>query len=177
MLLRLNSEKLLLRDIRNFSHENSHAIKNSNKSENRLSGLFLNLAKGLGKAAILNFQLSGALRDVKNKIKADHKEFKKSDFRAKEDLLIKWEKLARIIKTHSNNNLKSTFFLIRGISTKTEKIKCEINNFIELLKSELYPNTNNALSQDHLTNLAEKFKHLPQDVLEDLTSNEYTECI
>ncbi len=173
MLATLNNERLLLRDIKNFSQEKSMVQNNRNFQKT----LLFKAIDLLAKIAIVNIELYRALNNLNTQIKNDYNYFLKADHETKENLLIKWEKLIRVLNAHSKNKPANTSFLTSGIVNKTTKIIEKVNTFSEQMKTQLYPDINKEYSQEYLKEASEKFKHLPQDVLDDLTSDEYLEYV
>jgi hypothetical protein len=173
MLATLNNERLLLRDIKKFSQEKSMVQNNRNFQKT----LLFKAIDLLAKIAIVNIELYRALNNLNTQIKNDYNYFLKADHETKENLLIKWEKLIRVLNAHSKNKPANTSFLTSGIVNKTTKIIEKVNTFSEQMKTQLYPDINKEYSQEYLKEASEKFKHLPQDVLDDLTSDEYLEYV
>jgi len=173
MLATLNNERLLLRDIKNFSQKKSMVQNNRNFQKT----LLFKAIDLLAKIAIVNIELYRALNNLNTQIKNDYNYFLKADHETKENLLIKWEKLIRVLNAHSKNKPANTSFLTSGIVNKTTKIIEKVNTFSEQMKTQLYPDINKEYSQEYLKEASEKFKHLPQDVLDDLTSDEYLEYV
>lgn len=173
MLATLNNERLLLRDIKNFSQEKSMVQNNRNFQKT----LLFKTIDLLAKIAIVNIELYRALNNLNTQIKNDYNYFLKADHETKENLLIKWEKLIRVLNAHSKNKPANTSFLTSVIVNKTTKIIEKVNTFSEQMKTQLYPDINKEYSQEYLKEASEKFKHLPQDVLDDLTSDEYLEYV
>jgi len=173
MLATLNNERLLLRDIKNFSQQKSMVQNNRNFQKT----LLFKAIDLLAKIAIVNIELYRALNNLNTQIKNDYNYFLKADHETKENLLIKWEKLIRVLNAHSKNKPANTSFLTSGIVNKTTKIIEKVNTFSEQMKTQLYPDINKEYSQEYLKEASEKFKHLPQDVLDDLTSDEYLEYV
>jgi hypothetical protein len=173
MLATLNNEQLFLREIkRNLSQEDTHA-KNNEKS---FWKLLLGFGKSLVKVAMVNIELRKALNSIISQTNKDYDTFLKSDHTAKEDMLIKWEKLGRALNTHMKTKPKSGF-LSRGIVKKTTKILDMVNDFSKKLDSELYPAANQKFSQEYLEKLSKNFEHLPKDIMDDLTSEQQLECV
>lgn len=170
----LYSPKLLVRDIENFSKENSNALITK---ENKLISILKRIANTIAKLIQVNIQLKQASKVLRAGIKRDYNIFMQSEHREKEDMLIKWERLARTLKEHSTKMPPKSTFLSRGIVNKSVYIVETVNHFVDDLRNVLYPNADTPLSQEYLKELSEKFKHLPQDVLDDITSQEYSECV
>jgi hypothetical protein len=177
MLYSLNNQRLLARDIKNFSKGNAvrHKKKES-KISNSLKSIaksLKNIVKSLARIVTVNLQLKAAIKIVNKSIKIDYRQFTATGEREKEDILIKWEGLGRTLNKHAAAlpPVGSSIFT-KGVARKSNEVIDTVNNFIDNLKDELYPNLNKPLSQDQMRVLAKKFEHLPKEMLEDLVSED-----
>jgi len=175
MFLALNNQKLLVRDIQNFSKENPVRHK---KPERSFFSLLKSVAKSLMQIVTVSFQLKLALKLINTSMKNDYKKFSVASDREKEDILIKWEGLGITLNKHSGDlPATGSSIFTKGIVRKSNEIVNTVNDFIDNLKGELYPNINQPLSQEYLQRLSKKFGHLPKEMLEDLISDEQMETI
>lgn len=175
MILALNNHRLLVMEIEEFSEGKDNVVNNVNCNDGSQKPTFLKslweLLKSIGKIAQLNNSLRVAHKKVVYSIKKDSKLLTTlTDIRDKEDVYIKWERLSRQLNKHKSKRPERTTFLTKGVATKSFKIIDLVNNFVENLKAELYP-PKKPLSLAQQKKYVEKFKHLPQDVLEDLAAD------
>ena len=174
MLYVLNRPKLLIRDIEKFSKDETNVIKQNKKlaSLKKISKfVFFGIPQVFIKILLLNLHLWLAIKKINGKFRNDYKEFLITDYRSKEDILIKWEQLSRTLHAHATNELEKASFISKGITDKSFRIIENVNSFIAQLKSALYPSVKKQRSRAEQEKHSAKFLHLPQDVLEDLATD------
>ncbi|WP_183575138.1 hypothetical protein HDF18_14360 [Mucilaginibacter sp. X5P1] len=170
----LNSPKLLVRDIENFSKENSIA---QNSNENKFIFILKLIGNTIAKIIHMNIQLNQSLKILRVSIKNDYQKFSHSEHREKEDILIKWERLSHKLNDRAKKIPSKSSVFTKGIRDKSLYIVAVTNQFVGDMHSDLYPNMATPLSQEYLKELEKRFSHLPNDVLNDLRSEEYSECL
>ena len=109
----------------------------------------------------------------------EHKKFIKGTLSERDEIYSRWQKIACAIQNNGApfNNVDNSPVLLKSTLRNMIEVMSICVNFENQLKTELENYAHIALSQEYLKELSGRFKHLPQDMLEDLTSDKYSECL
>lgn len=114
---------------------------------------------------------------IKSEIKRDYRIFLKGSSVRKDEIYAKWESIKDIIYSKPNVLKKfenSTIRTKHGVNNVREALALSLS-FEKKLQKEYNNFLNSTLSQEYLRDLASKFSHLPQEMIDDLIHDEYSE--
>ncbi|HEY8781981.1 MAG TPA: hypothetical protein VIM16_10225 [Mucilaginibacter sp.] len=120
-------------------------------------------------------KVSDLINRVEIAIEKDYANFLQSEEREKEDIVLQWER----IKKEASNIISS----IPDASTengnltkkKVQNLLNIITDFEKKIKNELYGNIDRVYSQKELEEMASKYRDFPKEILEDRSSDKYSE--
>lgn len=130
----------------------------------------------LYKISSLYFKSYFLVKKTKRAIKRDYRRFLQADTAGKDAVFSKWENIMLEIQSNVQPvlDLHTTRLLKPTMNNIREYISI-CNNFGKKLHTEYKDDLNLTQSQEYLKGLASKFSHLPQDILDDLASDKYSE--
>ena len=120
-------------------------------------------------------KVSDLINRVEVAIEKDYANFLQSEEREKEDIVLQWGR----IKKEASNSIS----LIPDASTengnltqkKVQNLLNIITDFEKKIKKELYGNIDRVYSQKELEEMASKYRDFPKEILEDRSSDKYSE--
>jgi hypothetical protein len=175
---------LLINDTGALLHEYQRDVRFAARKKKSADGPTLwSFVKFIPHYCIRSFQLairSSSLNLLTKLIIAkDHRKFLKGTLAERDEIYSRWQKIAEAIQHNGAifNDIDNSPMLLKPTLRNMLELMSLCLNFENRLKTELDNYVNITLSQEYLKELHAKFSHLPKEMLDDMHSDKYSECV